>query len=73
MERLVEGKQPKAYTPSGGTLLLYFKMKGKVDLPVHRFLMPNDLEPLMTNIFKKDDYLNIRQSICSIRVGLTVV
>ncbi|WP_368915350.1 phytoene desaturase family protein [Exiguobacterium acetylicum] len=53
MERLVEGKQPKTYTPSGGTLLLYFKMKGKVDLPVHRFLMPNDLEPLMTNIFKK--------------------
>ncbi|MCY1692022.1 hypothetical protein OVA29_16520 [Exiguobacterium sp. SL14] len=32
MERLVEGKKPKTYAPSGGTLLLYFKMKGKVDL-----------------------------------------
>lgn len=55
MEYLVEGKQPKKYVPSGGTLLLYFKIKGKVDLPVHRFLMPSDLQPLMTSIFKKDE------------------
>ncbi|VWX33203.1 phytoene desaturase family protein [Exiguobacterium oxidotolerans] len=55
MEYLVEGKKPKAYTPSGGTLLLYFKMRGKVNLPVHRFLMPNDLEPLMNSIFHQDE------------------
>ena len=55
MEYLVEGKQPKKYVPSGGTLLLYFKIDGKVDLPVHRFLMPSDLKPLMTSIFKKNE------------------
>jgi len=55
MEHLVEGVRPKKYVPSGGTLLLYFLIDGHIELPVHRFLMPNELKPLMRSIFEKKE------------------
>ena len=52
MERLVDGVSPKTYEPSSGTLLLYFSVDGKLDLPVHQFDMPVDFEGSMRTIFE---------------------
>lgn len=52
MERLVEGVEPRSYTASGGTLLLYMAVNGTLDLPVHQFDLPNDFEGSMHAIFE---------------------